>query len=96
MAGTFADQATLAGDNAFINKCRAAMIFRAVELVNSSTAQNLATLSKMDSIIRSAAGSAEVMARLIASGNATIAAASPAVPIDSDVQFAVNQFILQV
>ena len=93
MAGTFADRATLATDNAFVNKCRAAMIFRAVELVNSATAQTFPTLSLMQSILQNAGANAQNMSWLVATGNATIAAAAPAVPTDSDTQFAVNTFL---
>jgi len=90
MAGTLAEIATLATDNGFIAKIRGAMIKRAVELVTSATAQNLNTLNQMISILRSAGGEASNIAWLVAAGNATIAAAAPAVPNDSDTQFAVN------
>lgn len=96
MAGTFTDKATLANDNAFINKCRAAMLFRAVELTNSATAQSFATLQKMATILQNAGSGAANMAWLVAAGNSTIGAAAPAVPIDSDTQFAVNTFLAQV
>lgn len=93
MAGTFADKATLATDNAFINKVRVAMIFRANELLVSTAAQSATTLKALtaaDSLFRNAASDAPNMAWRVAAGNATIGAAAPAVPIDSDVQFAVN------
>lgn len=93
MAGTFTDKATLANDNAFINKCRTAMLFRANELTVSSTAQTYATLSKMNAILQSAGDVAPKMAWLVATGNATIGAAAPAVPSDSDTQFAVNTML---
>ena len=93
MAGTFADQATLAGDNAFINKCRAALLFRSVELMTSTTAQTFTTLAKMQAIFQNAGADASNMAWRVAAGNATIAAAAPAVPSDSDTQFAVNTFL---
>lgn len=96
MPGTFTDQATLATNNAFINKCRAAMIFRAVELTNSSTAQSYRTLSKMSAILGNSGADAPNMAWLIATGNPTIAAAAPTVPIDSDTQFAVNTFLATI
>lgn len=95
MAGTFSDQATLAQDVAFINKVRAAMLFRAVELTTSESPQTLDTLQKMDSILQSAGGQAPSLAWLVATGNATIAAAAPAVPSDGDVQFVVNTFLSQ-
>lgn len=93
--GTFTDQATLANTNEFIDKCRAAMLFRAVELINSQTPQTLAVLSKMHSILSSAGAGAENMAWLVATGNATVAAAAPEVPSDGDVQFVVNGFLAQ-
>ncbi len=93
MAGTFAEKATLATDNAFINKCRVAMIFRAAELINSSTAQSVQTLDRMISIFSGAGNDAANMAWRVAAGNATIGAAAPAVPSDGDTQFAVNTFL---
>jgi hypothetical protein len=96
MAGTFTDKATLATDNAFINKCRAAMLFRAVELISSATAQKYGDLSKMASILQNAGAEAPLMAWRVAAGNPTIGAAAPAVPNDSDTQFAVNTFLALV
>lgn len=96
MAGTFADKATLATDNAFINKVRVALIFRANELLVSTAAQSAGTLKALtnaDGIFRGAASDAPSMAWRVAASNATIGAAAPAVPIDSDVQFAVNTIL---
>ncbi len=93
MAGTFAEQATLATDNAFINKCRTAMLFQAMQLTTSATAQNVKTLAQMQSILQSAGGSAANLAWVVATGNSTIAAAAPVVPNDSDTQFAVNTIL---
>ncbi len=90
MPGTLTDQATLATDNTFINKCRAAMLARSVELIKSATPQNFATLEKVMRVFQGAAGDASAMAWRVATGSATIAAASPAVPSDSDTQQAVN------
>ena len=90
MAGSFADQATLTSDNSFIAKVRAAMIFRATELFNSATAQTYATLEQSRRILLNAGSDAANIAALVATGNATIAAAAPAVPSDSDTQYAVN------
>lgn len=90
MAGTFADQATLASDNAFIAKVRAALIFRATELSASETAQTWAVLDQARNILNNAGSDAEHIAALISSGNPTIAAAAPAVPSDGDTQYAVN------
>ncbi len=93
MAGTFSDQATLASDNAFIAKIRCAMIYRANELYNSTTAQSYRTLSQCRTILDNAGSDAGKFAFLVASGNPTIAAAAPAVPSDGDTQYAVNTFL---
>jgi hypothetical protein len=90
MAGTFADQATLANDNAFIAKVKCAMIFRATELSNSATAQTYQTLAQCREILLSAGSTADTIAALVATGNATIASAAPTVPSDGDTQYAVN------
>lgn len=92
MAGSFADQATLASDNTFINQVRAALLFRANELLAlaSPPSPKLNTLQQATNIIRNAGGDAPSMAWVIATTNPTIAAAAPAVPPDGDVQFAVN------
>lgn len=90
MAGTFTDQNTLATDNAFIAKVRCAMIYRANQNATSSSRNTLDELQQAKSILMNAAAEASNMARLIASGNATIAAAAPAVPSDGDTQYAVN------
>jgi hypothetical protein len=93
MAGTFADQATLAADNSFIAKVRCALIFRANELYNSATAQSYQTLTQARAILDNAGADAQKYAFLVASGNPTIATASPTVPSDSDTQYAVNVFL---
>lgn len=94
MAGTFADQAALAANSDFVNKCRAAMIKQAFAVVDANT-QPLWLRNKMSAIINSAASDATNMAWRVASGNSTIAAAAPAVPTDNDTQFAVNTFLAQ-
>lgn len=93
MAGTFAEQATLATDNAFINKCRVAMIFRANQLMTSATAQTVRTLDQANTILNNSGNFAPTMAWLVATGNATISAAAPIVPNDADTQFAVNTML---
>jgi hypothetical protein len=93
MAGTFAEQATLATDNAFIAKVRCAMIYRANELFTSASAQDYRVIVQAREILMSAAGNAASIAALVASGNATVAAAAPAVPSDGDTQYAVNTFL---
>lgn len=90
MAGTFAEQAELATSNAFIAKVKCAMIFRATELFNSASKQDFLVLQQAREILMNAGGNAGTIAALVASGNATIAAAAPAVPSDGDTQYAVN------
>lgn len=91
MAGTFSDQATLATDNAFIGKCRVALVKRAVELANSADAKSLPQLRQVAEILSTGGEShASRMAWLVGAGNPTIASAAPAVPNDQDTQYAVN------
>jgi hypothetical protein len=93
MPGTYAEQATLATDNGFISKCRAALISKAVAVTNSNQPQKIAKLQQMQSILQSAGGNAPSMAWLVACGNVAIAAAAPAVPSDADTQTAVNALL---
>lgn len=93
MAGTFADQATLAKDGAFIDKCRVALLFRAREITDSAAKQEFTLVQKMRSVLNNAGNDAQNMAWLVATGNATVAAGAPAIPADGDVQFAVNTFL---
>ena len=93
MAGTFADQATLVSDNAFIAKIRCALIYRANELYNSATAQSYRALVQARSILDNAGADAQKYAFLVASGNPTIDSSAPAVPSDGDTQYAVNTFL---
>lgn len=92
MAGTFAEQATLATDNTFIDKCRVAMLFRANQVLTSAELNDKTSkkIIQAKGIISNAGGDALNMAWKVATGNATIAGAAPAVPVDGDVQFAVN------
>ena len=96
MAGTFADQATLAKTNSFIDQCRAAMLFRAVQVVNTNAKVDRRDLDFARNILRSAASDAQNIAWLVATGTPAIAAASPAAPTDVDVQTAVNAFLVQL
>lgn len=92
MAGTFEEKATLATDNTFINKCRVAMLFRANEVLNSQDAavKTYSRMGQAKGIVNNAGGDASSMAWKVATGNATIGAAAPAVPSDGDTQFSVN------
>lgn len=92
MAGTFAEQAALAADNNFINKCRCAIIFRAVELLTTNGTNEYIRQAMLNAL-RNGGADAALMAARLASGSATIAAAAPAVPSDADTQTAVNQFL---
>ena len=90
MAGTFADQATLATDNAFIAKVQRAMITTAVEKYYSSTAQDFSVLLQSKQILDNGASDAARIASLCIAADATIQANSPAVPTDAATQTAVN------
>lgn len=96
MPGTFSEQATLATDNGFINQCRAALLFRAVEIVNSSAKQPYLSVNQSREIMRNAGSQAANMAWLVATGNPTISSEAPKVPDDAAVQFAVNTFLDQL
>lgn len=97
MAGTLTDKATLATDNAFINKCRVAILARAVELTTGKeVAQSYTTLSQMHAIIVNAGADAAGMAWRVVAGDPAIGAAAPAVPSDSDTQAAVNTFLAEL
>ena len=92
MAGTFAEQATLAADNGFIAKCRCAIIFRAVELLGTQGTNEFIRAAMLNAL-RNAGADAPLMAARLASGSTAIAAAAPAVPSDADTQTAVNVFL---
>jgi hypothetical protein len=93
MAGTLADQATLAQDSAFVNKVKAAMIFRAVTQYNSASAQTFRTLEQSRDTLAGAAGSAQQIAWLCAVGVPSIASAAPAIPSDAATQSAVDAIL---
>jgi hypothetical protein len=76
-----------------VNAAWAAAIKRAVELLESDTAQDYRTLSQCKAILDNAAADAVSMAWRVACGNATIAGAAPSIPSDGDTQYAVNQFL---
>lgn len=90
MAGTFAEKATLATDNTFINQCRVAMLFRANQVLNETNFMTLPALQQAKNIVNNAGADAPNMAWKVATGNATIGGAAPVVPSDGDTQFAVN------
>lgn len=99
MAGAFADQAALAENSDFVNKCRVSMIFRANQVMTQTIAQTTGTrenLNQAATILSNAGADAPNMAWRVATGNSTIAAAAPAVPIDGDVQFAVNTMLATI
>jgi hypothetical protein len=93
MAGTYADMAQLAVLNDFINLCRVSLLKRAVELDDGTDKLSAGMLNLIGSIMSDAENYAKRMAWLIAAGNATIAAAAPAVPSEGDTQYAVNTFL---
>ena len=93
MAGTYAEQTTLAQDSQFINLCRAALIKRAFELDDGTDKQTLGTLNLVNGVMSDSAGYAQRMAWLVACGNPTIGAAAPVLPSQGDVQYAVNTYL---
>ena len=93
MAGTLADQATLAQDSAFVGKVKAAMIFRAVAQYNSASAQTFRTLEQCRGILSDGAGDAQRVAWLCAVGVPSIAAAAPVIPSDAATQSAVDAIL---
>lgn len=93
MAGTYADQATLATTNAFIDLCKVALLKRAVELSDGTDKLDAPTLNTIASIMQDAGGYASRMAWLIAATNATVGASAPAVPSQGDLQFCVNTLL---
>lgn len=90
MAGTFADQATLAADNVFIAAVKRAMITRAIEQYYSATAQPFSVLNQSREILINGAADAARIAALAVAADPTIKAAAPAVPIDTAIQTVVN------
>ena len=93
MAGTLADQATLAQDSAFVNKVKAAMIFRAVTQYNSASAQTFRTLEQSRETLNGAASRAQEIAWLCVVGVPSIASAAPAIPSDAATQSAVDAIL---
>lgn len=93
MAGTLADQATLAQDSAFVNKVKAAMIFRAVAQYNSASAQTFRTLEQSRDTLAGAANKAQEIAWLCAVGVPSIASAAPVIPPDAATQSAVDAIL---
>jgi hypothetical protein len=90
MAGTFADEATLASDNTFIGMVKRAMLTRAVEQYYNSTAQPYSVLNQAKTILITAAGNAADIAALAVAADATIKANAPTIPSDAATQSAVN------
>jgi hypothetical protein len=90
MAGTFADQATLAATKEFIDKVEIAMLARAIEQYYSVTAQPFAVLEQARLLLNGTGIHPTRVAQLVVAADATIKANSPVVPSDSAVQAAVN------
>lgn len=84
MAGTYADQATLASMNEFTDKVRVAMISRAITQYFSADPQTFKVLQQAKAILDNGGSDAARIAALVATGVPSIAAAAPAVPTDAD------------
>lgn len=93
MAGTYTDQATLAQTNEFIALVKVALLKRAVELDDGNAKLDVGTLNLIFAIMQDPDTYAKRMAWLIAGTNATVGAAAPAVPTESDVQYCVNTLL---
>lgn len=91
MAGTLLDQNTLAETNDFISKCRAELIKKALVIDAGTGGSNTAERVLASNVLNNPDGYAAIVARLIAFGNATVAAAAPVVPADADMAYVVNE-----
>lgn len=91
MAGTLADQLTLSNDNAFIGKCKGELIKKCLTIDAGTGGATTSARMLASNILNSPDQYAATIAVLIAFGNATIAAASPAVPADADMAYVVNE-----
>ena len=91
MAGTLADQLTLSNDNAFIGKCKGTLVKKCLVIAAGAVGDNIATRNLAESIFNSPDTYASRVAVMIAFGNATVAAAAPAVPADADMAYVVNE-----
>ena len=99
MAGTYADQVTLASTTSFVQKVQVALLFRANQNMTSTAAQNpamMAVLAQAHNILSNGGSDAQRYAWIVATCNPTIAAAAPAIPSDGDTQYAVNTFMTQM
>lgn len=91
MAGTLADQITLARDSAFIDKCEGELVKKALYLDLGQSGASTTERVLASNILNGPRPYAERIATLIAFGNATTAAAAPAVPLDADMAYVVNE-----
>jgi hypothetical protein len=90
MSGTFIDQSTLAETNSFISICRISLIKRAIELDAATTKQTAAEMSLYRDIIQNPDTYASKIALLIATSDAEVSSAAPAIPSDTVIQACVN------
>ena len=84
MAGTYADQATLASMNEFIDKVRVAMISQAITRYFSAEPQTFQVLQQAKVVLDNGGVDAGRIAALVATGVPSIASAAPAVPSDAN------------
>lgn len=91
MAGTLLDQATLAGTNDFVQKCKGELIKKALYLDLGQSGASTAERNLATAILNEPDGYATRIAVMIAFGNATVAANAPAVPPDADMAYVVNE-----
>ena len=91
MAGTLADQLTLSSDNAFIGKCKGELVKKCLTIDAGTAGDDTTTRNLASAILNSPDSYASRVAVLVAFGNATVAAAAPAVPADADMAYVVNE-----
>lgn len=90
MAGTYAEQATLASDNAFVALCRVSLLKRAKEMTDDTTKQTVEEINFYYNLLINPDNYATRLAWLIATNHPTISAAAPVLPSDAVAQAAVN------
>lgn len=93
MPGTYAEQAELAVNAAFVNKVRVALIKAALDIFAGTDRQSVGTLGLVASVLTDSDAYAQKMAWLIAAGNATVGAAAPAIPDDGALSWCVNDML---
>ena len=90
MPGTYADMAALAVNTSFQSLVKVALLKRCAELDAATDKLTVGQINLYKQGIFAPEQMTPVLSWIIASTNATIGAAAPAVPSESDTQYAVN------